>query len=230
MGVETKFFIMPETSGYRPEPSELIALIRSLISAAFLSDPGESSSKFTWRIGRDKGEGNLGEMHDRLIQHPESDLLIKWSIHSLVASGLCYPLSDLPELDDVYYDIEIHRSALTLYHTSEIIEPFDGLYCSCGAELSEIDAPSNDLYYCSRLPLSCSACNSPVDFAKFPMCLRDGWTGAESQAYGGVTYRFAIVVDCGKCWPDKGAQVNPKLINIIQQAIGKGLRIVQDLY
>jgi hypothetical protein len=159
-----------------------------------------------------------------------SDLLIRWPNSDLNRSGLKYPLTIIPGPDGVYYDIEIHLATNPIYHSSEIIDPFSKISCVCGAAVEELESPGEDPFYSSRLPNHCPACYAPINYAAMPMTIRDGWTGEESEAIGGVTYRFAMVVDCGKYWPEQEAAVVPEFLAIIEQTLQIKTRVFRDFY
>ncbi len=247
MGVESKFYILANDSGFLPEPGKVCDLIKALRTEGFLCDPGSPSFEplvhqlgspnskiesegFEWRIGRSRHPGSLTALAAHLSSNAGSDLLIRWPNSDLHRSGLKYPLTMVPGPDGVYYDIEIHLAADSVYHTSEIIDPFSKLFCACGTALKEFEPSGEDAFYSSRLPNHCPACHAPINFAAMPMTIRDGWTGEESEAIGGVTYRFAIVVDCGKYWPEQEAAVVPKFLAVIEQTLQIKTRVFRDFY
>lgn len=247
MGVESKFYVLPDNSGYLPEPGVVSDLIKALRSAGFLCDPksptfepsvhqlGSPNSKvenegFEWRIGRNRFPGSLVALASHLSSYQGSDLLLRWPNSDLGRSGLKYPLTIIPGPDGVYYDIEIHLAADTVYYTSEIFDPFDEIRCDCGVAVEAFEPPGDDPFYSSRLPNQCSVCRTPINYALLPMTIRDGWTGEESEAIGGVTYRFALVVDCGKYWPDQQAAANPEFLAIVEQTLHIKTRVLRDFY
>jgi len=249
MGVESNFYILPETSGYRPEPARVCQLVKDLRGAGFLCDPksptftvsahraGSLSSEadyegFCWKLraGPEKDVGSLSTLELRLVDSQESDVLVQWPNSDLNLSGLKYPLSMVPGPEGVYYDIEIHLAAQTVYHTSEIIDPFDEIRCSCGADVQQFDPSGRCHFYDSRLPNRCPACQMVMNYATLPLTIRDGWTGVESGAVGGVTYRFALVVDCGKYWPESEAAVTPEFLAVVEQTLGIKTRVFRDFY
>ncbi len=154
---------------------------------------------------------------------------IRWPNSDLKLSGLKYPLTMVPGEEGVYFDIEIHLVKQTAYHTSEIIDPFDEIRCSCGADIHQSE-PDKDLFYNSRLPNHCPSCGRVMNYGTIPGTVRDGWTGVESRALGGVVYRFALVIDCGKYWPEKDAAVKPEFVAVVEQALQINTRVVRDFY
>lgn len=190
---------------------------------------------FEWQTaetGRQRQAGALVDLENVAGQHDQSDLLVYWHTSDLALSGLKYPLSVIPMSAGVYYDIEIHLTANTVYHTSEIIEPFADISCGCGAAIERIEPRDDDPLHDERLPNNCPACREAIDYAVLPMTIRDGWTGVETAAVGGVTYRFAVVMDCGKCWPDQNqdAVVLPEFLSVIRQRLKTNTRVVRDFY
>src|SRR6266550_752378 len=247
MGVESKFYVLPDASGYCPDPCKVSELIKALRAAGFVCDPnsptfvasahqtGSSKSPadcegFSWRLGRDKVAGSLSALELLLTDHRESDVLVRWPNKDLNLSGLKYPLSVVPTPVGVYYDIEIHLAVDTVYHTSEIIAPFTDIRCSCGAALKEFEPSGYDPFYSSRLPNHCPECQEQVNYAVLPMTIRNSWTGVESKAVGGAAYRFAIVVDCGKCWPDTEADVVAEFLGAIERTVQIQTRVFRDFY
>lgn len=249
MGVESKFYILPETSGYRPEPTQVCQLVKTLQGAGFLCDPmsptysasahrtsslsseaGYEGLFWKLRAGPKKDSGPLSMLALRLVDSQESDVLVQWPNSDLILSGLKYPLSVVPGPEGVYYHIEIHLAAQTVYHTSEIIDPFDEIRCSCGAHVQELAPSGRCPFYDSRLPNRCPSCQITMNYATLPTTIRDGWTGVESSAIGGATYRFALVVDCGKYWPESEAAVTPEFLAVVEKTLGIRTRVVRDFY
>jgi hypothetical protein len=69
-----------------------------------------------------------------------------------------------------------------------------------------------------------------LNYAALPLTIRDGFTGVESKATGGVVYRFAVVVDCGKYWPDAPAQVTPAFLAVVESTANTTTRVIRDFY
>jgi hypothetical protein len=102
MGVESKFYILPDTSGYRPDAGKVSELVKALRAAGFLCDPksprlvtsapqNDSLSSqadyegFHWRVGRNKGAGALGALELFLTEHREADVLVQWQTRHISA-------------------------------------------------------------------------------------------------------------------------------------------------
>jgi hypothetical protein len=249
MGVESNFYIMPEDSGYRPEPARVSELVRALRAAGFLCDPQSPSfarpahragalsdqadyEGFMWKVrpGLYKHAGSLALLESVLNDLQDSDVVVRWPNSDLNLSGLKYPLTVVPGPEGVYYDIEIHLAAHTVYHTSEIIDPYEEIRCRCGGEIHQIESSSPTPLHDSRLPNHCPSCHALMNYAILPLTVRDGFTGAESQAVGGAVYRFAIVVDCGKYWPEGQAEVTPAFLSTVESTLNIKTRVLRDFY
>lgn len=224
MGVESNFYIMPASSGFRPEPEAIDSLIRNLQDQHYLPED------LNWSVGNAKSSGSIENLRTTLDANPSSDIRAQWRISDLASSGLRYPLAQAPAWDGIYYDIEIHLVGATAYRTSEVIQPFDSIQCACGQRIEETPVPDYDPFSAERLPTYCPACGDPIDYAQIPMVACHPMTGAPEPGRGGITYRCAIVVDCGKCYPDYGTSVDSDFISAIESVFSGRLRISQDFY
>lgn len=249
MGVESQFYVLPESSTYRPDVHSVCGLISRFQAEGFLCNPTlrpleqsvhpcptplknlKSFEGFDWRINQERGVGSLAELEVRILQNEHSDIKLRWSTMNLGRSGLRYPLSQTPASEYVYYDIEIHLAANTVYCTSEIVEPFvEPIQCECGATLEPQEPPAHDFFYGMRLLDVCPGCGKTTNYSVLPMNFRNAWTGVECQGFGGITYRFCVVVDCGKMIPPQGTSVHSDFQKIIEQTIQCPTRIVQDFH
>jgi hypothetical protein len=163
----------------------------------------------------------------------DRDCLFVWPVESLEASGLRYPLTLMPESVEpeyVYYDLELYLGREYVYRTSELIEPFASETCAaCGVSL---DVPSaligeNSLFY-YQLYRHCPACGAefrPEDRAAIVNDPRDRDAGR--LVPGGATSRFALAVECGKCW-EYGAVPTEEFLTTCEEALGCCLEHVLD--
>ena len=119
MGVESKFFVIPNDSGYRPPSRKVCELIQALRVAGILCDPkssrfaaevhqlGSLSSLaeyegFCWSAGRNRVVGSMNALEQFLAGHENSDARIEWPNRDLKVSGLKYPLTVIPGEEGVY--------------------------------------------------------------------------------------------------------------------------------
>jgi hypothetical protein len=224
MGVESNYFIMPASSAFRPDVDAIESLIRTLHEKRYLG------VSLKWSVGTSKSSGCIDDLRAVLERNHSTDIRLWWQTSDLAASGLIYPLSKTPGPEGVYYDIEIHLVGDTAYRTSEVIQPFDSVQCVCGRAIEELPYPISEPFAAGRLPSRCSACGNPVDYSQIPMVTCDPMTGAPKPGHGGITYRSAIVVDCGKYFPDYGTSVEQGFISAIEAVLGGGLRVIQDFH
>jgi hypothetical protein len=242
-----RYYIVPEISGLRPDPATVCRLIGALRSAGFLCDPesagfaasahgvislasGPDEEGFWWQThaSAKKHGGSLDTLEDTLSDLKEMDVLITWPNSDLHLSGLKYPLSMIPGPSGVYYNIEFHLAAETVYHVSEIVDAFDKICCPCGASIKPFNALGRELFYDQRLPNHCPACQSVLNYATLPATVRNPWNGAKSSVLGGLSYRFAVMVDCGSYYPGLDAVVTPAFLSVLEDILGLKTRVIQD--
>jgi hypothetical protein len=187
----------------------------------------------------------------------EQDFQLVWSVDGSSESGLKYPLSPFPEFDDVSYDLELHVATDFVYHLSELIDPFDEVACACGRDLrySEWDEPSEavpiesdassgcyvyelsdelpmlPLYDGSRIYRICPACGRPFRPQELVARVKDARSAAVRERAGGVTYLFAVIIDCGKCfsrqvWPIWASE---EFLGTVTQALGQRFYEIGDI-
>jgi hypothetical protein len=161
------------------------------------------------------------------------DFKLVWPVVSLEASGLRYPLTLMPEhIDpvDVYYDLEVNLGREYIYRTSELIEPFAHESCAaCGTSLSVPgDAMADDAAFGIQLYGHCPICGvefRPEDRTALVYDPRVRSPGRPVP--GGATSRFALAVECGKCW-EYGSVPAERFLAGCEEALGCRLEHVLD--
>jgi hypothetical protein len=232
MGVEMEVFLIPRDNAFRPDGPALAAFVEALRAGRWVCDPqlpsfeamrfegmrrnahaaktGAYVAKLADRILRVRdGAGYAplpsGDLAGFFTDARETDLQIVWPVENL-GDRLRYPLDkDPPNADpeETYYDLEMWLSRDYVYKMSEQIDPFDDTTCACGAELGYDPESGNEcLFFTSRILATCKECGQPFDASTRTAAVRDPWTNDTSDVPGGATFRFALVVDCGKCWPE----------------------------
>jgi hypothetical protein len=88
------------------------------------------------------------------------------------------------------------------------------------------------LFYAPRMRTRCQACGRAFDPSERAATVRDPWTNEESKVRGGATFRFAVVVDCGKCWPagESGFGANDELRKLCESHFNRSFYEVLDVY
>jgi hypothetical protein len=162
------------------------------------------------------------------------DLILAWPVSDLAGTTLRYPLRPCP--DDPYHELQIHLCPDYVYHCSELIDPLTTeVRCPCGESL-EFGPPAGvpDVFYSGRIHFICPSCGKEFQPEQLTARVRNAWTGEELGLIAGAAiYRFAIIVDCGKCLPpsDTGAiDFEPDLVALCQTQLGCSFYQVNDLY
>jgi hypothetical protein len=150
-------------------------------------------------------------------------------------AGIEYPFTfGADDLDPNYHVVELHLADDFVTHGGNTFDPVSTT-CSCGAELGY---PIDRVAYVPALPhpdrarRRCLACGTDLDPKRRAAEVRDGWTGQKRQLLGGVTYRFALRIDCHKGWPrDRGPiTLRPELVDLVAKELGVPCEDVGGLY
>jgi hypothetical protein len=196
--------------------------------------PAKGHGYFACTVGEE--ESFTAPLPDLFDNFAGRDLMVVWPVESLLASGLRYPLEPLPFDDpadaaDCYYEVQFHFGHDLIYHTSEIIDPFEPQpTCPRGHALKYEPESDEDPFRASRLATMCPRCGSAFDPTHLVAVSHDGWTGAKLGIQGGVTYRFALVIDCGKFFSRKMHRFHHRLKALIERTLGIKTYEVQDFY
>ncbi|MBK8040918.1 MAG: hypothetical protein IPK22_27860 [Verrucomicrobiaceae bacterium] len=229
MGVEVQFYVMPGSSLFRPDEPALRALITDLTISGYVADPTPDNHVRLHVSTKDRRTRvALASIEEIFPMFTAEDMCIRWTIPDLKDSGLRYPLSETAFDEGVYYELTLELSKKTIYRTSEVIDPIENLQCSCGHALAETESVDRDVFNALRLPSTCDACGGAVEYARHAGVYRDPMTGKQCPLMGGVTYRCAVVVDCGKCW-ERTAVVTPSFQSVLEKHFGGPPRVVLDV-
>jgi hypothetical protein len=226
MGVEYKHYLIPKPNSFRPDPEQLTHFISSLAMNKWIPSSGASV-----RTSEGVGKAPFPISADWLRGVWDKDVLLSWPVESLAQAQLKYPLERLAwPAEETYYEFQIHWSRDYVYHVSELIDPFDDTRCKCGEELGYEEQAH--IFYDGRLKLNCPRCGVAFEASDLPAVVRDGWTAEEREVSGGATYRFAVVVDCGKAIPDDdvNATIHPELRALCEQEFRRPFDEVGDFY
>lgn len=252
MGVEYRCYLIPRPNTFRPRPDAAMALVTAFrddgwilgpehpaltrlpFAQSGLYNPARGQGYFSLTVGRkDSFTAPLTELFEN---YAERDLMAVWPVESLGASGLHYPLEPLPfddpmESADCYYEVQFHFGRDFIYHISEIVNPFDpSPICPCGQSLEYEPESDEDPFYSTRLAQRCPRCGAAFDPTHLVATGRDGWTGDGMRVQGGATYRFALVIDCGKCFGRRRHRFHPQLKLLVERILGIETYEVQEFY
>lgn len=254
MGVTYEHFLIPEDNTLRPGDEGISRLVVSLHRSGYLLGRGsEGLTRMPFR------EGSILYRHaeetgcfvqtgtNQFSPFPSpcspSDLRalgtteyrLVWPVTRLGKAGLKYPLADLPYglYEEIPYELILHLAEDYLYVTSEILDPFENVNCPCGENLSYWvrDESPFTLHNANRIHRRCPDCGAPFRPQDHPATFRDATTGDSTVVPGGLTYRFAISVDCGRCFPRDSWPVSadPDFVRICSDALGFGLKQLHDM-
>jgi len=135
--------------------------------------------------------------------------------------------------EDTYYEIMIESSVDYVYHTSEMIEPFKTTSCRCGVQLEYALAYEGGIVYSVKLKTECPGCKRPFDPSNLEAPYRNGFTGEYAAPIkGGVSYLFAVIIDCGNCIPEADTEISirPELKELCERQFGTPFHDVGDFY
>jgi hypothetical protein len=149
--------------------------------------------------------------------------------------GIEYPFTfGNDDVDANYHRIELHVADDFVTHGSSAFDEIPAT-CTCGVDLAyHIDriAYIPALPHDARARRRCHACGAAFDPRRWAGEVRDGWTGQKRLLIGGVTYLFALRIDCHKGWPrDRGPiSLRSELVDLVASALGVRCEDVGALY
>jgi len=241
VGIEYHCYLIPRPNTFRPRPDAALALVAALRDDGWLLGPehpalaqlpfahsrlyapAQGYGYFARAVGsRDSFIAPLPELFE---SYACRDVMVVWPVESLGTSGLRYPLEPLPfddpkDVADCYYEVQFHFGRDFICRMSEVIDPFDPApACPCGHAL--VCEPESDIdpFYSTRLAARCPQCRAAFDPTQLAATVRDGWTGAARRVQGGATYRFAVVIDCGKCFGRRQLRFHPRLKAFVERTL-----------
>ena len=212
MGVEYRQVLVPRDNTVRPDPDTLRRLLAALRANAFISD------ELIVRTAEAEDDATISS----LSLSSRGECILSWRVEDHVAEKLNYPLTPEFKADDHggYYDFELLLSDDFVAEDGESIDPIS-TNCVCGHDLAY--EPDEDIFYAGRIRRVCPQCRASYRPQDHETIIRDGFTGEESHIAGGLTYRFAISINCGKCW-DQNATKNPttdrSLLALCEEIVG----------
>jgi hypothetical protein len=161
------------------------------------------------------------------------DVFSDWS-----DAGLQYPFTFGEDDASNYHQIEIHLADDFVAHAwgNAFADALDDR-CSCGAELRY--DPDQDFIewviavrHAHRIRRTCPRCGARFDPTTRTTTFKPGWDQSLETLRGGVTYRFAIRIDCHKGWPrDRGRiHLKPAFRELVDTTIGERFEDAGGLY
>jgi hypothetical protein len=252
MGVECRHYLIPRPNDYFPSASKMLSMIDALRRGSWICSPSSpyfSQMSFSGYRSHEIAESTGGlaitpskmmalpfpVTEDFLTTHLKHDLILRWPVECLSETELRYPLvaEDL-DRTETYYDLEIHTSPDYVYRKSELIEPFSMPVrcpkCNTIVEYDKEESPEREIFYSTRIHLTCPGCAQKINVSDFSALVRNGWDHKDSLSVrGGATSRFVLVIDCGKCIPKK-CQVQPDLMELLEKTTRTPFYEIEDFY
>lgn len=212
MGVEYRFLLIPRDNTHRPGLDAIQRLIAAWRDNGIAVRPGSpehqaiSANQMTATQAHAVETGasirtasGWRSFHDADIGDTATgELILQWPVSRTEAGGVKNPFG-LEDEDGTYFDLELHFADDFVQVANETIDPMDTACSKCGKDL-EYWPEGEDIFYAGRIRQACPKCATAFHPQDRVAVYRDGETGEESDLEGGATYRFAIVIDCGKCW------------------------------
>lgn len=241
MGVEYERWLIAKGSNFLPSAGALVKLVERLRKEGWIGNTGGVAVKTVETSAGDDARSRLAAGTEPLpaaltaawLDHPDrEELRLVWHVEGAAASGLRYPLSCRPE-GQVDYCVELHRASDYIYPVSQGIAPL-ACRCSCGEELSfEWDPEEVVPAFGASTGIfaECEACSRTFDPAKGSAEIENPFDGTRSSVRGGAAYRFALKVDCGKCFvADAALSFAPELLASLEEEFGREFLQIGAVY
>jgi hypothetical protein len=151
------------------------------------------------------------------------ELRLVWPFDGPAPLPVRYPLTRAPE-GDVSYSLELHRSLEYVYPSADTIDAVSTT-CTCGEDLAfEWDDEELVPAFAGSTGIfaECEECSRTFDPSKGHATITNPFDGTSAQVAGGAAYRFALKVDCGKCFvADPKLAFAPDLVALVVSEFGR---------
>ena len=217
MGVELQLWVIPRERVFRPQLDHFAGLANALRKENWVPslDAHQQRSRVIELLPG--SEGPIGKKPIREHTHgerifsaswleclTEHEVCLEWKIDNVVEAGAKYPLTfdPYPDSGPPYFSIRLLWAHDYVYETSECVTPFAEreTTCSCGEQLAYHTGFSG-VIGSGRIHRTCPKGGRDFDASSATCEILDGWTGEPSPLRGGLAFRFALQVDCGKYFP-----------------------------
>jgi hypothetical protein len=252
MGLEYERYLLPKGSVFSPSAAAVAKLVEHLRKDKWIADPASPEyAKLRFREGRAKAAAKTGgysvitventfgdDLRARLaattaplplaltaawLDDPErEELRLVWPVDTDEVP-VRYPLTRRPE-GSVLYALELHRAHDYVYPVRDTLAPIPTA-CLCGEDLGfhwDEDEVVPAFGASSGIFAECEACSRTFDPAKGTAAVTHPFDGSKIDVRGGAAYRFALKVDCGKCFvPDAELAFAPELVALVEDEFGR---------
>ena len=169
---------------------------------------------------------------DWLEDPDREELRLVWPVDFTGSTTVKYPLNLTPD-GDVYYSLEIHRCLEYVYPTAETIEALPSV-CRCGEDLA-FEWDDEELVPAfgasTGIFAECEECSRTFEPAKGTATITNPFDDTTEEVPGGAAYRFALKVDCGKCFVEDGKLAfAPELVALMETEFGRPFYEVGCVY
>jgi hypothetical protein len=217
MGINYRVWIIPKQRTYRPDAEQVASLANALRYGRWVPQPqapGQRSHLFELL----PGESVAGKKPFRLQAfdsepftpgwvefHSQHEMVMDWHVQNLRDAAVQYPFTfdPYPDSGPPYFYVRVVLGNDDYFHwTGENVGEFEeaATKCVCGEQLAFWTGWAQGVGS-QRIHAICPKCERAFDPSKSKCEVRDGWTGAATSLLGGLTFRFALVVDCHKYFP-----------------------------
>jgi hypothetical protein len=231
-GVEYERWLIAKGSVFLPSAAALVKLVERLRKDGWIGKTGGVAVSTVEASSSDEPGARTAAATVPLpavltaawLDEPErEELRLVWPVEGAAVSALRYPLSLRPE-GPVTYTVELHRASDYVYPTSETIDAVP-TRCVCGEELAfqwDTDEVVPAFEASSGIFAECEACSRTFDPAKGSAEVQNPFDGSSESIRGGAAYRFALKVDCGKCFvEDASLAFAPELVALLEEEFGR---------
>jgi hypothetical protein len=238
MGVEYERYLVAKGNAFSPSAAAVAKLVERLQKEKWIPAGGQAIITVENTFGEDpraKLAASTAPMPASVtaewLDDPDrEELRLVWRVDA--RAELKYPLTRRPD-GAVTYALELHRAHDYVYPIRDAVEPIPTM-CVCGEELGfhwddEEVVPAFGAS--SGIFAECEACSRTFDPVKGGAVLTNPFDKTKRQARGGAAYRFALKVDCGKCFvADPGLAFAPELVSLVEEEFGREFFEVGALY
>jgi len=216
MGVDCRVWVFPRQRGFRPNAEQVAALANALRDGGWVPEPKATGQR---SAVSELLPGNIvaGRKPARLQGfdrepftagwvefHSQHELVLDWHVQNMRDAGVQYPFvfDPYPDSGPPYFYIRLILGSDYFYWTGENVTPFDEAVtkCVCAEQLVYLAGWAYGIGS-ERIRRACPKCGRAFDPAGLACDVLDGWTGHPVPLLGGLTFCFALVVDCHKYWP-----------------------------
>jgi hypothetical protein len=216
MGVDCRVWVIPQHKAFRPTAEQVGNLANALRNDGWVPKPeadGQNSKVIELLPGKYIAGTRPSRAQDFSVEpftpswvefHSEHELVLEWHVQDMKAAGVQYPFvfDPYPDSGPPYFYVRLILGHEYFYWIGENVMPFgqEATRCVCGEQLvyraGWAHGTGSD-----RIHRNCPRCDQIFDPSGLTCEVLDGWTGEAAPLIGGLTFRFALSIDCHKYFP-----------------------------